>query len=263
MEGSNPPALKGQAVRLFHLLSLSLLLSSPVLAAPTAPLELGLEEVAAAIPPELTHAAALTALGAVPGLEVGPVLRQAAPLAALDLGQVLTHPATVIGGGSLVLLAGLVAVALFGGARVWQSVSPFVRSILEQRAKTSTAAGVLLRVQSVSDAVVADLEATRKAAMERANADGVITSDEARELRDEGIKRLISSIGEHGLEELGKVLGLGAQEVREVAVPGLLEQSVLRVSAAKAAKLGGGAAVLLSGATVEPSGPFVKGAPAA
>lgn len=98
------------------------------------------------------------------------------------------------------------------------------------RAASSKLAGIMVRVDELALAIVHDLESGLKAELERARADGVITPEEGRILKEAALKRLKTSLGEHGLAALQAALGLAAGPL-ETFLSGKLEAGVAAVSA--------------------------------
>lgn len=77
----------------------------------------------------------------------------------------------------------------------------------------------------LASTVVADLEATVVAEFKAAAADGVLTKAEIARIRETALGRLKALMGEHGLEQLRKALGIWAPELDKYLL-GLLEKSV-------------------------------------
>jgi hypothetical protein len=73
--------------------------------------------------------------------------------------------------------------------------------------------------------VVADLEATLRPALGQAAKDGKLTKEEMLQLRDAALKRLKELLGERGLGELQKVLGIAAPQL-DAYLMGLIERAV-------------------------------------
>lgn len=77
----------------------------------------------------------------------------------------------------------------------------------------------------LASTVVADLEVTLRPKLKASTADGKLTPEEVKQLRDEALARLKALAGEKGLEELRKALGIAAPELDKYLL-GLLEKAV-------------------------------------
>jgi len=93
--------------------------------------------------------------------------------------------------------------------------------LLGNKAKANRMWLLLVKVEELAVAIVRDVEATVKPEAQRLTADGRLSPDEARRLRDLAMARLKTSLGERGREQLGSVLGLAG-----VAVEGFLAGKV-------------------------------------
>lgn len=132
------------------------------------------------------------------------------------LSQLLPYLVTIIG----LVLTGLVVMPL----KRWLVV----------KAETSTLAKVGLKVEGLTESIVADLNATMVKEVQAAMADGVITKEEATRLRTVALERLKAQLGTKGLAELGGVLGIGGQ-LLEQYLGGLIEKKVEEAKALGAA----------------------------
>lgn len=130
---------------------------------------------------------------------------------------------------ALVELAPAILTAVSGGL-TWLLV--MLGNYFRAKGANSRMAGVLAMLDEKVIAIVRDIEATLKAQLELARADGVITAEEGRGLRDAAMERLKASLGGHGLDLLQKVLGLGSSALDNF-LGGKLEGAVAAVSAQK------------------------------
>lgn len=120
----------------------------------------------------------------------------------------------------LTALMGLIAAALVA-----------LTKKLNAEASHSKLATLGLRVTSLVDAVVRDVEATVRPLIVAAGADGNLTADEGKAIKDAALRRVKSSLGEHGLKELSAAFG----DVGHF-LSGLIEASVTRMRTEEAMK---------------------------
>lgn len=119
-------------------------------------------------------------------------------------------------------LAGLIAAALVA-----------LTKKLQAQAGESKLAQVGARASMLAEAVVRDIEVTLKPKLEQAVSDGVLTSAELKQLKDEALAELKRSLGERGLAELQQVLHLTAGSVGTF-LSGLIEAALDRMKASRA-----------------------------
>ncbi|MBJ6762813.1 hypothetical protein JGU66_18775 [Myxococcaceae bacterium JPH2] len=119
-------------------------------------------------------------------------------------------------------LAGLIAAALYALTRM-----------LSAQGTESKLAQVLSRASTLAEAVVREVQVTLRAELEKAAADGVLTTDELAKIKAAAVAQLKASLGEHGLKELQDVLRLTAGNIG-VYLGGLIEAAVDRMKASGA-----------------------------
>lgn len=104
-----------------------------------------------------------------------------------------------------------------------------LKTLLEARAKESRLAAVGFKMASFADLVVQDIEANLKADLQAATQDGVLTPEELKFLRARAIERLKIILGQHGVKELGDVLGIVGQQAIDMFLGGMVEKAVAKL----------------------------------
>lgn len=124
------------------------------------------------------------------------------------------------------VLVGLVA-ALVWALTAW-------RKKLEVQAGDSRLAQVGARLLLLAETIVRDLEVTLKPSLKEKTADGVLTPAEMKQLKDEALKQLKDSLGEHGMAELRAILQVSAGSLG-VILSGIIEKALDLMKVTKAA----------------------------
>jgi len=101
-----------------------------------------------------------------------------------------------------------------------------VGELIQAKVNNETLRGVLLRLDDAVVTAVKDLEQTIVADAKVAAADGKISREEARRIKDKAVRRVKSSLGPDGLKQLGSVLGLWELSVEDF-IGSKVEASVL------------------------------------
>jgi len=120
----------------------------------------------------------------------------------------------------------LLATGLFAGAG-WLMAK--LIAYLSAKGEHTKLAAAGLKVAMLADAVVADLNATVKPELQAALADGKLTDEEKKYLKDLALARLKDMLGKHGLSTIQSVIGVWLPSI-DTYLSGVIEQSV---SAAK------------------------------
>lgn len=128
------------------------------------------------------------------------------------------------------VLAGLAGVLVWALA-TW-------RSKLGAQAGESRLAQWGARLLLVAEGIVRDLEVTMKPELKAAAADGVLSPAELKRLKDEALKRLKESLGEHGMAELREVLQVSAGSLG-LFLSGIIEKALDSMKVTKAMAKGG------------------------
>lgn len=153
------------------------------------------------------------------------VLLLASAALAQDVAPVLQQPVTI--GQQLFSALLPILVMVVGG------VATMALAALKKKWSADADATLLEKVGAKATdfaiVVVRDIEATLKAEIEKANADGIITPEEGRHLRGVALERMKAMMGERGLSELQAVMGLGVEGL-EHYLGGLVETAVAKVS---------------------------------
>lgn len=118
-----------------------------------------------------------------------------------------------------------------GAAAVW-ALAALGRK-LSVDAGASKGKYVLFRLAAIAETTVADLNVTLKPLVVKASADGRITADEAKELRDAAFARIKETLGDKGLKELQAVLGATGGTIG-VFIGGAIEKALDALKAGKA-----------------------------
>lgn len=130
---------------------------------------------------------------------------------------------------------------------------------LHTKAQSSKSFLVLERFWALASAVVAHVQVKIRPSIQRAFADGKLTTEERKALQDEALRLLKEAAGQHGLEELRKALGLLGGNV-EVYLSGLLERAFRSFKAQEAppsvGPLAASTPVLPPGVVAKASVPF-------
>ena len=104
---------------------------------------------------------------------------------------------------SALLLLGNTALALLALGLGW------LTKWIATKVHNEKAAGIIMRLDDTAMKVVREVEAAYVAALEEANADGVLTDEEKATAKAKAVAALKSYMGEKGLKELGKLLDIG------------------------------------------------------
>lgn len=128
------------------------------------------------------------------------------------------------------VLAGLV------GVLAW-ALASWRKKLLSQSGE-SRLAQVGARLLLVAEGIVRDLEVTLKPELKAATADGVLTPTELARLKNEALKRLKESLGEHGMAELRDVLQVSAGSLG-VFLSGIIEKALDMMKVTQTAAKGG------------------------
>lgn len=132
-------------------------------------------------------------------------------------------------------ILGVVSVLAIGGVAgglVW--LLAWAGSAFAKKAAANKLWLAAVKVAELASAIVRDIEATVKPEASRMTADGKLTPEEAKRLRDLALARLKTSLGERGLEQLRGTLGL-AGVAAEGYLAGKVEEAVATVKAPQAA----------------------------
>ena len=106
---------------------------------------------------------------------------------------------------------------------------------LEAEGKESKGKALAARLLFLTDLVVADLNATMKAEILAATADGVVTPEEGAKLKAEAMSRVKALLAKNGVKELEAALGILAPSL-ESLLSGLVESAVARSKVAASPK---------------------------
>lgn len=106
-------------------------------------------------------------------------------------------------------------------------------SFLEAKAQSSKIAAAGVKIAHFAEIVVADLEATVKPQLAGMVADGHITDEEKKTLKDLAMSRLKQLLSEHGLDSLSGVLGIATSKV-QLYLSGVIEKALNTVKAEEA-----------------------------
>ena len=101
-----------------------------------------------------------------------------------------------------------------------------VGELIQAKVNNETLRGVLLRLDDAVVTAVKDLEQTIVADAKVAAADGKISREEARRIKDKAVRQVKSYLGPDGLKQLGTVLGLWELSVEDF-IGSKVEASVL------------------------------------
>lgn len=115
-----------------------------------------------------------------------------------------------------------------------------LRKKLEAQAQESKIAAVGAKVAHFGEVVTRELEATLKPELKAATADGKLTPEEYKKLRDIAMARLKSLLAEQGLQELEGVLGIGAGAL-DGYLGGIIERAVAAIPSESLGNSPGGA----------------------
>ena len=124
------------------------------------------------------------------------------------------------------VLTALVALVAWGGRAL--------KKKFEADGKISLMEGVALKLFSVADAVVRNVEATTKRGLEEKAKDG-LSAEDYKALRDEAIAAVKAGLGEAGLAELKKTFGLATEAAVDTHIGGVVERAVAGVVSKKEA----------------------------
>lgn len=105
------------------------------------------------------------------------------------------------------------------GLKVLEILSPILLSALtwaaaklaefvRAKAQNEYLKGVLVRLDDAVFTAVKDMQQTVVSAIKEASADGTITADEKKQIKDKALASVKSHLGTKGLVELAKILGL-------------------------------------------------------
>lgn len=122
-------------------------------------------------------------------------------------------------------------IAAVGAAAVW-ALAALGRKLAVD-AGASKGKFVLFRVAVLTEAIVSDLNVTMKPLLVKALADGKITQEEAKTLREAAFARVKATLGEKGMKELQAVLGATGGDIGAI-IGGFIEKAVDSMKATKA-----------------------------
>lgn len=129
---------------------------------------------------------------------------------------------------TLGLQAALWASPVIAGLLAWLARAAAI--LITGRIEAGWAQDLLMRLNTQAYLIVTELQQTTIEALRKTNEDGVITAEEAAEIRQVALDRLKSYIGPRGLAEILKVLGLGGQGL-DGFLGTLIESAVFRAKA--------------------------------
>lgn len=135
------------------------------------------------------------------------------------------EPSTPLG-TVYVILAGLLGTGLLG-------LMAFGGAWLAQQAKSSRTYAVVSKAFEVAQSIVSHVDATLRPQLQSALQDGQITPLEAAKLKGEALRLFREALGEAGLKQLGRALGLAPAAV-ETHMSGVLERALLAKKAVEA-----------------------------
>lgn len=149
--------------------------------------------------------------------------------------------------------AAAAAPAVDFGAQLWAQVAPTVltivssalvavltwganevRKLIAAKVHNEQLAGALTRLNDAVFAAVKEVEQTTAAALREANADGKITEEEKKQIKEAAITAAKSYLGPKGIGELVKVMGFNGDADERIAalVSGKIEAAVHDIKAA-------------------------------
>lgn len=107
-----------------------------------------------------------------------------------------------------VVFTSLAALIAFGGKKLI--------ALIDAKTKNAAIAGILSRLTSAVQTTMLDINGTLKAAVSEAAADGVITPEEKRRIKEAALQRVKTHLGVKGLAEIVSVLGVAPASVDTV-----------------------------------------------
>ena len=141
---------------------------------------------------------------------------------------------------------------LFLAALSWLSLR--VAALINAKVHNERLHGILARLDDAVLMAVREVEQVYVSALKTGDADGNLTADERRQAKDAAIDAARSYLGERGLAELCKVLGLSYDDATRV-VSARVEAAVYNLRAHPTRMLGSLLRAALNGAASPPASP--------